>query len=251
MPHDEKIKKVQEEIEWLERARNKLLQQVSIPIVVTRTGSFPEKNPAENPEIRARIEKLDGLIAERKVRLAQLHEEKLAQMEFANSTEVRGNAAGHETRQPLSTGVSETKQQGQPAIRELTSNGWSVKDASGTAVRQPKPKAAQQLRFEGLRAKKQNLEQHFHGLTNRQHDCASLKWEYGLSESEIARRLNLHHTTVHEHLDRAKERIDAARNSEKKQKASFNSQACLAPLLEALDQFRRMGLVSEPQCEWF
>ena len=81
MTLEEQIKKVQEEIEWLERARNKLLQQVSFPIVVTRTGSFPEKNPAENPEIRARIEKLDGLIAEWKARLAQLHEAKLAQIE--------------------------------------------------------------------------------------------------------------------------------------------------------------------------
>jgi DNA-binding CsgD family transcriptional regulator len=82
------------------------------------------------------------------------------------------------------------------------------------------PKAAQQQPFEGLPAKKQDLGRYFHGLTDRQHDCASLKWEHGLSDLDIARRLGLHHSTIQEHLEAARKRMEAARNSEKKQKVS-------------------------------
>ena len=103
MTLDEQVKKIEDEKEWLERQRNKLVRQVSFPILVTRSGRWPARNPAENPEIRARIEKLDGLIAKQKVLLAQLGEAKLAQVEAASSPEIRKNAVGHEKKQPGKT----------------------------------------------------------------------------------------------------------------------------------------------------
>jgi RNA polymerase sigma factor (sigma-70 family) len=81
-----------------------------------------------------------------------------------------------------------------------------------------KPGAVPRHPFEGLSAKKQDLGKYFGGLTDRQHQCASLKFEYELSESEIARRLGIHRSTVQEHLEAARKRLDAAQNSERKQK---------------------------------
>lgn len=40
-------------------------------------------------------------------------------------------------------------------------------------------------------------------LTERQRECYSLRFEYGLSESEIARRLKIHRSTVQQHIGRA------------------------------------------------
>ena len=97
-----------------------------------------------------------------------------------------------------------------------------LSDSSQAGETAPEPSEAEpdQRPLEKLPAKKQNLERYFHGLTDRQHDCASLKWEYGLSDLEIARRFSLHHSTVQEYLEAAMKRMNAARNSEKKQKVS-------------------------------
>jgi DNA-binding CsgD family transcriptional regulator len=47
-------------------------------------------------------------------------------------------------------------------------------------------------------------------LTDRQYECSSLKWEYGLSGSEIARELKVHRKTVDDHLRLAQAKMRAS-----------------------------------------
>jgi len=49
--------------------------------------------------------------------------------------------------------------------------------------------------FEGLPQKKQDLSGYFFGLTQRQLQCSSLKWEYELSDRDIGDRLGIDHST--------------------------------------------------------
>lgn len=68
---------------------------------------------------------------------------------------------------------------------------------------------------DGLGRKKTDLSHYFDAadLTERQRECASLSWEYGLGVTEIARRLGLgHHSTVQESLDGAKRRLERDEN---------------------------------------
>jgi len=51
-------------------------------------------------------------------------------------------------------------------------------------------------------------------LTDRQREVLSLKYEYGLSVSEIARRLGLHRKTVDEHIARAIFKLKSAKGAE-------------------------------------
>jgi len=51
------------------------------------------------------------------------------------------------------------------------------------------------------------LSQYFDGLTDKQRECVSLRFEYGLTVADIARRLNLHRKTVTEHLQAADSRM--------------------------------------------
>ena len=64
--------------------------------------------------------------------------------------------------------------------------------------------------FYGLGPKKTDLARYFDAadLTDRQRECASLKWEYGLPDRQIADRLDLHHKTVQESLNAAKKRLE-------------------------------------------
>jgi len=57
-------------------------------------------------------------------------------------------------------------------------------------------------RIKGLGEKTMDMSQYFDSanLTKRQRDCLSMKYEYALSAAEIARRLDLHRTTVEEHI---------------------------------------------------
>ena len=52
-------------------------------------------------------------------------------------------------------------------------------------------------------------------LTQRQHQCASLRWECELSVSAIARELNISRITVDEHLEYARRKMEASGQYEK------------------------------------
>jgi len=73
--------------------------------------------------------------------------------------------------------------------------------------------------FEGLPYKKNNLTQYLDAakLTERQRDCFSLVFEYGVSKTETAQRLGLHHSTVQEHLNTAEQKIKMAGDKIKRQ----------------------------------
>lgn len=71
------------------------------------------------------------------------------------------------------------------------------------------------LQPKGLRNLPQKKHDHLRfmetaNLTERQWDCYSLKFEYWIPITEIARRLGLHHSTVQEHIAQARKRIDNA-----------------------------------------
>ena len=44
-------------------------------------------------------------------------------------------------------------------------------------------------------------------LTDKQYECASLRWEYGLSVSQIARELKIHRKTVDQHVESAQSKM--------------------------------------------
>jgi len=59
------------------------------------------------------------------------------------------------------------------------------------------------------RVKKQDLSRYLDAanLTDRQYECASLRWEYGFSVSKIARQLNLNRKTVDQHIQSAQAKM--------------------------------------------
>lgn len=71
-----------------------------------------------------------------------------------------------------------------------------------------------------LGKKEMELSQYFDAanLTERQYQCASLKWEYGRPTREIARRLDLHHKTVQECLNAVGRRLERDQNFKRKLK---------------------------------
>lgn len=62
------------------------------------------------------------------------------------------------------------------------------------------------------RVKKQDLSRYLDAakLTERQYQCASLRWEYGLSVSAIARELKLSRMTIDQHIKFAQKKFDAS-----------------------------------------
>jgi len=76
------------------------------------------------------------------------------------------------------------------------------------------------------RMKRVDLSRYLDGanLTEKQHQCASLKWEYGLSISQIAKELAIHRKTVDEHIQSAQKKMDRSGQYDAVQKhlARFN-----------------------------
>lgn len=68
--------------------------------------------------------------------------------------------------------------------------------------------------------KKQDLSRYLDvaNLTEKQYQCASLRWEYNLSMSEIARRLQKHRATVAQHIQSAQTKMRSAGLYEKVKK---------------------------------
>jgi DNA-directed RNA polymerase specialized sigma24 family protein len=70
--------------------------------------------------------------------------------------------------------------------------------------------------FERLTCKQADLSDYLDSarLTEKQRDCASLKWELGLKGTEMAKRLNLHYSIVQQHFSSAETKIQIARKSD-------------------------------------
>jgi DNA-directed RNA polymerase specialized sigma24 family protein len=89
-------------------------------------------------------------------------------------------------------------------------NSKTEKDSTTTcSTPQPLPAA--------MHVKKRDLSRFLDcaGLTERQHQCASLRWECELSVSAIARELNIRRITVDEHLKYARRKMEASGQYEK------------------------------------
>jgi DNA-binding CsgD family transcriptional regulator len=67
------------------------------------------------------------------------------------------------------------------------------------------------------RTKKQDLSRYLDtaGLTDKQYQCASLRWEYGLSVSAIARELKLSRMTIDQHIKTAQKKFNTSGMYEK------------------------------------
>jgi DNA-binding CsgD family transcriptional regulator len=72
------------------------------------------------------------------------------------------------------------------------------------------------------RFKKQDLSRYFDAasLTDKQYECASLHWEFGIPKAQIARELGLHRKTVDQHLQAASAKMRSSGGHEKMRKAS-------------------------------
>jgi predicted DNA-binding protein YlxM (UPF0122 family) len=74
---------------------------------------------------------------------------------------------------------------------------------------QPTPTGDAPKGFDRIGRKESDLSQYFDAadLTERQRECASMKYEYGLALAEIASRLNAHHSTIQEALKAVEKRL--------------------------------------------
>ncbi len=91
---------------------------------------------------------------------------------------------------------------------------------AGHAERVANAKASQPRGLSKLPQKRVDLSNYLDpaNLTERQRECISLSLEHSLPQSEIARRLGLHHSTVQEHIRAAARAIDRARGHEQRAK---------------------------------
>jgi DNA-directed RNA polymerase specialized sigma24 family protein len=80
----------------------------------------------------------------------------------------------------------------------------------------------------GSLKKQQDMSQYLNGseLTDRQRQCASLKFEYALNLNQIAKRVGIHRTTVEEHIEAAKIKMQNARGAERRRNAVERSNLC-------------------------
>ena len=71
-----------------------------------------------------------------------------------------------------------------------------------------------------MRIKKHDLSRYLDeaNLTERQYQCASLRWEHGLSVSQMAKELRLHRKTIDQHIESAKAKMRSAGLYEKVKK---------------------------------
>jgi hypothetical protein len=121
------------------------------------------------------------------------------------------------------------KQADENSIREALHQLVGISSATAEPSEpQEQPTADASKGFDGLGQKQTDLSQYFDAaeLTERQRECASLKWEYGLGVTEIARRLGLgHHSTVQEVLKAVDTKLHRDENFKRalKRRASHRS----------------------------
>lgn len=70
--------------------------------------------------------------------------------------------------------------------------------------------------FEGLKRKKADYSKYMDGLTEKQQQVFSLRYEYGLTVSEIASRLEIDRSTVYEHIAAVDKKVNQMASSEKR-----------------------------------
>jgi DNA-binding CsgD family transcriptional regulator len=90
-----------------------------------------------------------------------------------------------------------------------------------TTPESPSSKASEGRKTGGSeRPKKQDLSRYLDiaGLTDKQYQCASLRWEYSLSVSEIARKLRISRATVSQHIAYAQRKMRSSGLYEKVKK---------------------------------
>ena len=80
------------------------------------------------------------------------------------------------------------------------------------------PTAGAAKGYSGLGQKKTKLNLDGASLTGRQHDCISMRSEYGLSLTEIGRRLGINRSTVEEHLAAANKRLERDQSFQRRRK---------------------------------
>jgi RNA polymerase sigma factor (sigma-70 family) len=70
--------------------------------------------------------------------------------------------------------------------------------------------------FEGLGRKKADYSRYMDGLTDKQKQVFSLRYEYGRTVTEIASRLGIDRSTVYEHIDAIDKKVRQMASSEKR-----------------------------------
>jgi DNA-binding CsgD family transcriptional regulator len=92
--------------------------------------------------------------------------------------------------------------------------------AAATRRGMQEAKAATPQPLMPLPTKRQDLSGYFFGagLTEQQRQCFSLRFEYGLRTTDIAKRMGIHHSTVQQHIQAAKVKVELSRNKGKRRK---------------------------------
>lgn len=100
------------------------------------------------------------------------------------------------------------------SIHFLSPDGTLVilPSVKASATPESPPMTAEGRKTGSERSKRQDLSRYLDtaALTDKQYQCASLRWEYGLSVSEIARKLRISRATVGQHIESAQRKMRSA-----------------------------------------
>ena len=108
--------------------------------------------------------------------------------------------------------MGEHKRPGPSWYEILSFSGMLPEDQLERAIEDLRQKVERLRGRKKLLRRRQNLSKYFSraNFTQRQRECISLRLEYGLSKSEIARRLGVHRSVVHEHIKAAERKLTAS-----------------------------------------
>jgi predicted DNA-binding protein (UPF0251 family) len=121
------------------------------------------------------------------------------------------------------------KIRGQKPIEEVWLEEWQKRDVAlrerekellVAGTKAPEAATDGPKGFEGLGPKKTEVYLVFADLTNKQRECLSLRLEYGLSVTEIAKRLGRSRKTIDESITAAKKRLADDQNYQRKLRSS-------------------------------
>lgn len=95
---------------------------------------------------------------------------------------------------------------------------WSVAVTPITLAQKPQVTKVKRTNkgFEGLHRKKANYSKYMDGLTEKHQQVFSLRYEYGLTVTEIASRLGIDRSTVYEHIGAIDKKLQQFASSKKR-----------------------------------
>jgi DNA-binding CsgD family transcriptional regulator len=173
--------------EYEKSAQWRQYQNELLAVAHIQTAAHSGSSADSNPAIDSRL-KESQLALERSAKVLEL---------IRSDPEAAQKMGDH-----LITKPADIEKRGEEPSAQLAETCEKAEPNSPRTTPKPQP-----IGFEGLG--KKEVSPYIAGapLTDRQRDCAHLKWDYQLTDTEIASRLGISRATVEEHLKAANKRI--------------------------------------------